>query len=503
MVFVTRRKGESLSSILSSIPNGFYELPRFEVPEGLWEQLDRNEPQEMIERIDTWGDKLHLNHIVTLNEKVLFDGPGDFQLMLRSDLFKIQGFDESMTKRWHIDSNIAKRLWLLRKETLPLVNQVASYHLGHTRHVTQHHGHIRDENCTVKYFEEVSSPYLPQQASRWGAPEYKFEEMNLLKSNRTFLYDWISPILESETFVQREVEYTLRSGNTNLYYDPHHALPYVADNLVTMKEDLTIGYLACSPNMLELVGKLLKVRGSGQILIPESLETIIGLKGSTYPISVCSDKELVGHSDLYFLDFGLHSFSSVNPCEGMTFPNLSLAEIEVVLDFITLQLALIEGERSQIKEGRLPRKFIAIGGFHTCFEPYLKKLIGLASAPYGNVCASGYLAQPVEEELSIIFPQIRSLMYNLGEGLVKFARDTEFNSSLLNKNDIDDFYEDVSPLVRQLERKEDVLTSSDIAPLRRNPLSRLLFNWEIALAALELNTALIDLLSDLRARVCE
>ena len=44
---------------------------------------------------------------------VLYDGPGDFQLIERNDLFKYDGFDEQMILGWHVDSNIARRLGIV------------------------------------------------------------------------------------------------------------------------------------------------------------------------------------------------------------------------------------------------------------------------------------------------------------------------------------------------------------------------------------------------------
>ena len=44
---------------------------------------------------------------------ILFDAPGDFQLAPRDYFLRLHGFDESMNKYLHSDSNLAKRMWLL------------------------------------------------------------------------------------------------------------------------------------------------------------------------------------------------------------------------------------------------------------------------------------------------------------------------------------------------------------------------------------------------------
>ena len=42
MIFVPRR-GMSLTEIVRDLPYGYYGLPRFEIPETLWEGLDRKD----------------------------------------------------------------------------------------------------------------------------------------------------------------------------------------------------------------------------------------------------------------------------------------------------------------------------------------------------------------------------------------------------------------------------------------------------------------------------
>ncbi|MGQ9571482.1 MAG: hypothetical protein ACUVUQ_11735, partial [Thermodesulfovibrionales bacterium] len=61
MVFVVRDPLKSLSDVVAEIPNGFYELPRFEVPEGLWESVNRLDPISIISDFRKWGQRLHLN----------------------------------------------------------------------------------------------------------------------------------------------------------------------------------------------------------------------------------------------------------------------------------------------------------------------------------------------------------------------------------------------------------------------------------------------------------
>jgi hypothetical protein len=45
MIFVPRKRGDTLDRIAGGIADGFYELPRFELPETLWESFDRLDPE--------------------------------------------------------------------------------------------------------------------------------------------------------------------------------------------------------------------------------------------------------------------------------------------------------------------------------------------------------------------------------------------------------------------------------------------------------------------------
>jgi hypothetical protein len=113
MVFVPR-SGASLSDVAARLAENYYHLPRFEVPETLWESADRLDPIGTIEAFGRWGTEFHLNEVVfSQDPAVRYDAPGDFQLILRSDLHRIHGFHEQMLLGWHVDSNMAKRLALI------------------------------------------------------------------------------------------------------------------------------------------------------------------------------------------------------------------------------------------------------------------------------------------------------------------------------------------------------------------------------------------------------
>src|SRR5262249_32870713 len=85
---------QTLSEICLDLADGFYGLPRFELPEWLWERLPRSDPRRALAEIRRLGPRLRLDEATISHEWIRFDAPGDFQLILREDLEAIDGCDE-------------------------------------------------------------------------------------------------------------------------------------------------------------------------------------------------------------------------------------------------------------------------------------------------------------------------------------------------------------------------------------------------------------------------
>ena len=145
----------------------------------LWESLDRSAPVNIISTVREWGSTLYLNEIVLGSKFIRYDGPGDFQLLLRSDLFDNHGFDEDMLLGWHVDSNIAARMLLKYPEVGDLGQHVYGYHCDHTRQVTPAHSHSRVQNDWKRFVINVTAAEIPRQAANWGCAEDPIEEVRL------------------------------------------------------------------------------------------------------------------------------------------------------------------------------------------------------------------------------------------------------------------------------------------------------------------------------------
>jgi len=180
LLLVSRNIGCALSEFAVGLPDGVYGLPRFELPRWIWQGLDPCDPSAAVTCISTFGKRLHLEEAVRLPPPVLFDAPGDFQLVLRADLLAIDGLDEGMSMgSLGPDSNLLKRLELRGRRTVSLERHFAGYHCNHTSFPGSSHRAGRVENDMRFFFEEVVRPDLPFQRISWGLADRLLPEMKL------------------------------------------------------------------------------------------------------------------------------------------------------------------------------------------------------------------------------------------------------------------------------------------------------------------------------------
>jgi hypothetical protein len=156
MVFLV--EGGSLSDLVGGLSDSYYALPRFELPEVFWESLPRTRPIDALQTLSTWRSRFSLESRVNSTEFNRYDAPGDFQLAPRQTFLDIGGFEEEMLLGWHVDSNMAKRLWMHFGETKTLEQSVRGYHCNHTRSLTVHHGKVHQSNDLARFVDNITSP---------------------------------------------------------------------------------------------------------------------------------------------------------------------------------------------------------------------------------------------------------------------------------------------------------------------------------------------------------
>jgi GT2 family glycosyltransferase len=239
MIFLPRGQNSSLNDCISALEDGFYHLPRFEIPENLWELFDRRDAAATIAKVAEWGTKLHLNEIVYGGYDNVFEAPGDFQLFLRDDLERIGGFDEAMIRGWHVDSNIARRMKLLRGEVLSAADHVFGYHCGHTRQPTSLHRSGFVANSMDTFVRDVTDPVLHHQLNTWGAPDVVFEERRLrMPGSARSDVALLKAIPQSGPETS---EVAMNEGSFDATgYEPSHVLPHLVNLLGELPPGQTV-----------------------------------------------------------------------------------------------------------------------------------------------------------------------------------------------------------------------------------------------------------------------
>ncbi len=245
MIFLSVDPDQTLSSIVADLPEGFYQLPRFELPENLWEyRLNRLSPIENLALLRRDATKLQLNTVVRRPGFLSYDNPGDFQLMPRNAIFEINGFNEQMNKKWHVDSNLCKRMHIYyNMQPLSLEGKIHGYHCNHTRQITSAHKQKIPENNWKVYVRDLKSPYLPKQKDHWGLSGKEIEEVKLEQVNH-FIDCGITQ--NYELMLDRD------SFNT-LTYSSAKILPHLIDHFHYLPPKCSIGYVGYNQKLLSLI----------------------------------------------------------------------------------------------------------------------------------------------------------------------------------------------------------------------------------------------------------
>ena len=372
MVFAPHGDKKSLSDIVRDSPDGFYELPRYEMPDLLWEGLDRKNPIENIRLMKQWGMRYHINEILERFEFVRFDAPGDFQLFLRKDIFAIDGFDERYNLGWHMDSNLCKRFSLMYDKILSADPYLAGWHCNHTRTHSIAHGTGRKSNAWEDVVIHIARPDVPEQRETWGLVGEKLEEISL-KQNR-------------QSDVEGVLSQLIPAANAKIYHfkniptewvdcPSEHLIPYIADIIYPFHRDSVAGYFGSDPDQFTAFVRVWKA---------------LGFKG---------DVLLIGHNQLadFIKSSGLESLKAVTPEEADERCNMFIGDFRVcrsdryVCDLEEHDIQrnimeyLISLERQRMEQPtHVPRKFIVMNGVQYLVCKLLGAYTNMQETPYGT-----------------------------------------------------------------------------------------------------------------------
>jgi hypothetical protein len=388
MIFVPRR-ARSLNEIARDLPAGFYHAPRIEIPETLWEGLDRNNARETIETVRELGSALHINEIVFGSPLILYDGPGDFQLMQRSDLFDIHGFDEEMLLGWHVDSNIAKRLTMLRGKVGDLGKEVYGYHCDHARQVTLMHSHSRTENDWRRFIDDVPRPELPEQAKSWGCADDEIEEIRLTGQGASAYVKALRKQIGERQSAPPVVAYVGENYNKT-DYDPRHVLPYLADMFVCCERRTNVAWFGARGGLLARFAGFWKELGfTGDILVDGSLVREAGLATTAEAVEASFDT-LLGKADAFVFDFAPVP-ESEDAFGGI--PRVSANAMNKAL------LRVVGAEHHAMRDGKPLRRIIAVNAINNVFEAAVTSHIGAAHTPFSARMRNGFVLPSMTGEV--------------------------------------------------------------------------------------------------------
>jgi hypothetical protein len=391
MIFVLQQRNYSLSNIASELAPGFYHAPRIEIPEVLWESLDRNDPAAVIDTVREWGTTLHLNEITLGMELIRYDGPGDFQLLLRDDLFENQGYDEKMLLGWHVDSNIAARMLLKYGKVGDLGSQVYGYHCDHTRQATPMHSHKRLQNDWTHFCAALRVSNLPEQADTWGCRNDEIEEVRLVANTTTAYVRALREVIGDPQAAPRFVQNVEEVFN-KVDYDPAHLLPFLADMFVSMPRKSNVAWYGARPETLELFASVWqKLDFTGKILVDHPA---LQRDATTTVISHVPALEALAKADAFVFDFGGLPFalSDANAADR-AIHELRASFYQVVHD-----------ERRRRSLHAPPRRVIALNAILNEYEGLVGTFVAASMTPFATHIRHGFVlpVQPWERTRRVL-----------------------------------------------------------------------------------------------------
>ena len=359
MIFVPRR-GDSLTDAVAGLNDGFYCTPRFEIPETLWEAFDRRAARSTIEATRRLGEALHLNEIVYGSENILYDAPGDFQLMLRRDLFDIHGFHEGMLRGWHLDSNISRRLRMLHGAVGDAVDHVFGYHCDHTRQVTPMHAPNGVENSISEFIDEVAGAGLPAQADTWGLAHETVEEIDLGRPTAALYQGALETAVGEPAAEPFTASYTAASYRRHRVR-PEHVLPFLLDLFVNAPDPLSVGWCGPQDRLFDLFVRAWTELGRRGEVVPLADEADVGARGVELGAFVAN--------------FGVPEARPI----GEQLPLYRvLAEVIAV-------------EKRSLRAGAELRRVVGVNAIHNDYERFMKTWFGCARTPFSARLRHGFL----------------------------------------------------------------------------------------------------------------
>jgi hypothetical protein len=386
MIFIPRSGSWTLSTAVEDVADGQYILPRYDLPEPLWESFPRTDPLAVMETCRNLSRVLHLDEITISHPYMRFDAPGDFQLVPRQALFEIRGFDERMIHGWHADSNMCKRLNLFYgNRTESLAHRLKGYHCDHTRVATgTHRQDVKLENDLYEFVYLVKDPIAPGQETTWGAPDIDVEQVDFSRGPQAQFVPALQKVLETPQ--TREYYSDANDVRNYVAYTAEHVLPYVAANLTVYPRDARFVYAGNHLGMLRLLSRCVREMGFAEALhyVPALLATERPPEDSV-PLVCPGGIELVdalSEFTLVLFDLGLDA-STVNIPDKVLritdWPRTARYSIGRVLRLIQ---RFAEGSEVRWLSNKRIAEILVLNGNRHIFSAFIERFLMAVCTPY-------------------------------------------------------------------------------------------------------------------------
>ena len=351
MIFIPQ-SGRSLSEICAELSDGFYGLPRFELPSGCGngcpgairsgDGRDRaSRPGPSAGRADREQRVDSFRRARRLPAHPARGLPGDRRA--RRDAARLpRRLEPEQADAFH------------RGSIESLGESLAGYHCNHNREHTVYHGTGKVANDLDRFVVKVDRAELPSQRATWGLHDVELEEVPVRERSGPGLRPpWplrFPRVPASNTFDAARVPFELT-------YDSGHVLPFVADSLAVSPSDATIGYLGANPVLERMLASAVERLG---------FQTRLEMAGFD---DLGSVDDLARIADVFVVDFGVDASlvdASLSP-SGFHEPAQLPARLEPALAVERL----IELERARLELGEHPRRFVLVHSWTVFWDAYV------------------------------------------------------------------------------------------------------------------------------------
>ena len=356
----------SFQDLIGQLDDRLWQSFRYEVPEYVWEVLDKRNPKLTNSVIRELSENTPIMLDLTTtpteddSENLIFaDAIGDFQLAPREMWGLVKGFPEDMLNGWHVDSRAAVQMIRTTgkdSKILPTGFGLRTFHQNHLRSLTHFHS-----NTTMNSGALISEPY--ENKANWGMRETEISDY--------FLQDFMENLSKFKFHSTKKIEAShLQSAHKNNFYNVDRTLLFLMDELNGLKPNDQLTLISANDSLIEKI-----------TLIAKSLEVKVETAKSL--ISLGAVLESLAKSDLVILDFGVDDTLLDSRAQALSAGWIAL-ELPQIAKMIkpNTRVALIRAQNWAIRG--LARKFFSV----PLFNNYSAILSGINKSPHPKLTFS-------------------------------------------------------------------------------------------------------------------